>query len=421
MSKYAITLWAFLSPWAASPSQAQDLLANDTLAEVGFYRYWQAQLPLKENDEVLELRVVDENLYAITDQADLFAIHADIGVLRWSVNLGGPGTRIFEPTHVRSFWGKDLTLVSTSDRIHWLDSASGKSVAKLSVDFIPTTAAVSDGRRVYVGGLDSMLHCIELVPTASGVATTRKWRIRTGALTTTTPVLWGGGLFFASQDGKVRACDSLDKTRFWVFGTAKPNSADIYVDSTGVYFGSEDRSIYKVDVGTGRGLWRFRTPGTIRTSPVLLGDKLYQEVENQGVYVVNTDTGEQAWHAPSAARFISASPQQAYLLTQYGDILAVDAQTGSVQGQIVAGNVDLVGRNPANSAMYLASRSGRILCAQDKSVPFLRFEQLQRSNGGPAEAAKPAANSEPEAVAQRPALVDLLRSRSDATALSNQD
>ncbi len=420
MSKHTITLCAMLSGLTVVPAFGQDLVLNTELGQIDFYKYWQAQLPLQEDEEVLEVHLVDENIYAITNHTNLYAVHADIGTIRWSVHLGGQGSRIFRPTHVRSFWGMDLTLVSTSDRIQWFERATGKSIAKLEIDFVPSTPAMSDGVRVYVGGLDLMLHCFELVPTATGVSAIEKWRVRTDAVLSAAPVLWGGGLFFASHDGKVRACDSYDKSRFWVFRAGSAISADIYVDSTGVYFGSTDRHIYKLDVHSGRGLWRFPAPGIIRTQPVLVGEILYQKVEGEGICAINTDTGEQVWRAPDASGFISASDQRVYMLTRHGDIVALDPDTGKVDGRISAGNVDVVSRNPASSAMYLGSRRGRLLCAQDKSVPYLRFEQLQaRSQGQEKAAEQPARRERTGSEAPRPALIDLLRSKSDATALSD--
>ncbi|MCH8054522.1 MAG: PQQ-binding-like beta-propeller repeat protein [Planctomycetes bacterium] len=374
------------------------------------------------DDVVSRVYLVGENIYAVTARSNLYAVHADVGTIRWAVNLGGPGNRVFQPTHVRSFWGRDLTLVSTSETIKWLDRATGEQVATLDLDFIPSTSALSDGVRTYVCGLDSMLHCIELVPSGGGVAAIEKWRIRTQAITVSSPVLWGGGLFFASQDAKIRACDSYDKSRFWVFKGSAPITADIYVDSTGVYFGSSDHNLYKLDVNTGRGLWRFRTPGMIRSQPVLLGEMLYQQVEEHGMYAVHTDTGEQVWHAPDAAEFISASDDQIYMLSRYGEIVGANQLTGRVQSRMDAGNVELVARNTASAAMYLGSRGGRLMCAQHKSIPYLRFEDVQarQANQGRV-AAQTGTPAEDTVAEQRPRLIDLLRSKSDATPVSNEN
>ena len=422
MSKYTIVLCTGWSVLSTASVFGQDLVPSSELSRIEYYKYWQAHLPLRPDEEILQTHLVEESLYAITSQANLYALHADIGTLRWSTNLGGPGTHVFKPTHVRSFWGRDLTLVATSGGVYWIERSSGERVFQINGDFIPSTPAVSDGVRLYVGGLDAMLHCIELAPEADGVAAIRKWRIRMKALSSTSPVLWGGGLFFASHDGRIRACDSYDKTRFWVFRSATPIRADMYVDSTGVYWGSTDHHVYKLDVNTGRPSWRFRTSGVIHRQPVLIGDSLYQVVEKAGAYAIGTETGEQLWHTPTAKAFISASDEGVYLLSSSGDILAIDRETGRIDGRIHAGRVDLVASNAASSAMYLLGRNGTVLCAQDMRVPYLRFEEVQaRHEGHAASRTLPTSTPQDSNPSDRPALIDLLRSKSDATASGNED
>ncbi len=422
MPKHTNILGAAVFALATLPVVGQDLIPSAELAQVEHYKFWQVQLPLLDDDVVSRVHLVEENIYAVTARSNLYAVHADVGTIRWATNLGGPGNRVYQPTHVRSFWGRDLTLVSTTETIKWLDRTTGEQVATLDLDFIPSTSALSDGVRTYVCGLDSMLHCIELVPSSGGVAAIEKWRIRTQAITVSSPVLWGGGLFFASQDAKIRACDSYDKSRFWVFKGSAPITADIYVDSTGVYFGSADHNLYKLDVNTGRGLWRFRTPGMIRSQPVLIGEMLYQQVEEHGIYAVHTDTGAQVWHAPDAAEFISASDDQVFILSRYGEIVGAEQLTGSVRSRMDAGNVELVARNTASAAMYLGSRDGRLMCAQHKSIPYLRFEDVQaRQTSQGRVAAQTSMSAEDTVAEQRPRLIDLLRSKSDAMPVSNEN
>ncbi len=422
MTKKAIALSMItaLSSWC--PALAQDLISSQSLSELGFYKYWQAKLPLQEAETLEALHLVGENIYGATNRGYLYALHADIGILRWGTQLGGGGTRIFPPTHVRSFWGKDLVLITTSDGIQWRDRADGGLVARLEIDFVPSSAAVSDGVRVYACGLDSMLYCFELVPTSTGISTVLKWRIRMGLPSVSTPTLWGGGLFFGSGDGKIRACHSHDKTRFWVFQSNAPIHGGIQVDSTGVYFSAMDSHVYKLDVNTGKGLWRYRAPGSMRSEPVLIGDILFQEVRSQGIYALNTDTGVLNWHDAAAESFIAASHQRVFFTQSGQHIAAADSQTGEIVERVLASDVELVARNAASSAMYLASRSGRVLCAQDESVPYLRFEKIEahfmdQSKDQAAAAASDSQGTDPP----RPALIDLLRSKDDANAPSDED
>lgn len=418
MPKHTKVLCLLHSVLWVSPLWGQDLVANSELNSLDYYKFWQAQLPLRAGERVIELHRVDENLYAITDQAVLYAVHADVGTIRWSTRLGGPGNRVFRPSHVRSFWGKDLAVVTASDRIQWIDRSDGAFVANLSFDFVPSTPAVSDGVRVYVAGLDFLLHCFQIVPEGKGVGIIERWQVRTEGLTVSSPVLWGGGLFFASQDGRVRAGDARDKSRLWVFNAGSPIAADIHADSTGVYFGAEDRCVYKLNVETGQGVWRFRTPGIINAAPVLIGDLLLQRAEGHGIYAIDVDKGEQVWHAPTAREFISASGDSVNLLTHNRDIIVVNSKSVDIEAQVFAGEVELVAGNVGSAAMYLGNSRGAILCAQPRSVPYLRFEQLQAvTEPGPSAPSQKAESREESSSSATPSLTDLLRSKSEAPPL----
>ncbi len=102
--------------------------------------------------------------------------------------------------------------------------------------------------------------------------------------------------------------------------------------------------------------------------------------------------------------------------------MAVDRETGNTDDRIATGRVDLVATNPASSAMYLLGRDGTVLCAQDMRVPYLRFEEVQARHMGLAPTTTPSDTTTQDAdQPDRPALIDLLRSKSDATAPGNKD
>ena len=338
-----------------------------------YYKYWQAELPLDEAETVRKAFLVDETIYLATDRGVLYAVHADIGTIRWSIRLGEAGTQIYKPCHVRAFYGKDLTLVITTGGAFYVDRESGDKVARAMLHELPTSAAVSDGVRFYVGGLNCRFYAYEFSKLQDRVAVSKRWEVATDGVLGSTPVLWSDLLFFASGDGKVRCCLAEDKTGQWVFRADGGIKSDIVVDSTGVYFGSEDRSIYKLDVYTGKGLWRVRTPGIILTPPVLVGEALYQKVEDNGVYAVDADSGEVLWKNPLLDLFVSAPEGGIIFRNNIGDLVRVHPQTGQMISCVYAPQVEDALPNPQSGAMYLLDARGRILCAQQKHVPYLRL------------------------------------------------
>ncbi|MCG3138768.1 MAG: Outer membrane protein assembly factor BamB [Phycisphaerae bacterium] len=406
--------WAIF--FAAHPTSAQELVAPAELEQLGYYKYWNVQLPLIEDEHIVNFYLVKENLYCTSNMSVLYAVHADIGTLRWAIKLGGPGTVIFEPYRVQAFFGQSLTLVTTTHGVHWLDTATGKEVARENLNFVPVAGAVSDGVRFYVPGLDRNMHSRRFIPVGQALQIIENWRVATEGLTYTPPKLWGGGLFWINEDGRIRACFAENKQRLWVFNAAAPNKAGLFVDSTGLFFGSTDYHLYKLDVMNGKPLWRYRVPNQMNAAPIVIGESVYQMVENNGVYALDVNTGDLLWQHPLVTSFISAPADRVNWYTQLGDIVSVDPHNGVVRGQIYAGEVELIAGNTNSGAMYLGNRSGHILCAQQNNVPYLRFEQLLITPGSPAAEptpATPAATQTDEQAQQEEDLTDLLRSRND--------
>jgi outer membrane protein assembly factor BamB len=361
-------------------AQVGDLVAEPALTSLGYYSFWRTQTQVDAQVQALER--VDENLYLLTKDCCVTAVHADAGTVRWSARVGAAGQRVFAPSHVRSFWGRDLTLLTSSAGLQWRDRVTGELVASITPEFIPCAGAVSDGMRVFVPGLDEMFYCLELVPGRSDFRVIQRWRVQTGGLTRSPAVLWGDGLYFVSDDGRVRACTARDKGRLWVFATDRPVQARPHIDATGVYFGGLDHRIYKLDPLTGRYAWpykRVQVPEAVTLSPVLLGERLFQVVEGRGIYVIDTNSGDTLWTLNEAAAFISATPQRVHLLSNQGEILVVDPSNGHIVQRYWTAGARFAVANTSTSAMYLADSSGLVQCAAEKFVPYLRFEAAEAS------------------------------------------
>ncbi len=136
-NRMAVLALSWILASSAASAGEQELIPSDRLAHLDHYKYWQLQLPLQQGETVRRVFLVGEHVYAVTDRATLFAVHADVGTLRWSAQIPGSWTRVFRPTHTRSFWGKDITLVSAADRLLWLDRRSGETISILSPAPVP--------------------------------------------------------------------------------------------------------------------------------------------------------------------------------------------------------------------------------------------------------------------------------------------
>jgi len=78
------------------------------------------------------------------------------------------------------------------------------------------------------------------------------------AFTPTAPVAAGGLVFFAGDDGVVRALDAASGSVAWTFETAGPILQPPTIWEGRAYVGSGDGFVYALEAATGRLMWRFR-------------------------------------------------------------------------------------------------------------------------------------------------------------------
>ncbi len=399
----------------------QDLVSSDELKKINYYKYWQLQVPMSKKESLLQIERVEDTIYAITSKTILYSIDAQTGVIRWSAKLGGNGYRVYCPVHVQSFWGKNLTLVATTGKMIWLDRKTGERVYEYEPAFPISTSAVSDGLRVYVGGMDDMLHCLKFVPTRGFATLVNLYNVSPGCSMGVSPVLWGSSLFFASDDGRIRVCQADSKVREWVFRSESPQRAGLLVDSTGVYVATADRFIYRLNVDTGQVVWRYRTEGKMSHQPVILGEHLFQVVEGNGVVVLDTDTGELAWSRSGIVDFVASDSENVYLLDDTGCVLAADPVTGEIRSRVEVGFQPLLASNPGGGAWYWGNSAGLVFCAQSDRVPYLRVEQVQAAMNKEQSSGSESASTSPDSTPTESnnGLRDLLKSQSTVPPMSD--
>lgn len=247
---------------------------------------------------------------------------------------------------------------NTSDKSHTIMTHSAKEQAKTSaspdpeaVSWVDSTPAVS-GDMVYVMSRDGALHAL----TTSGQL---KWRLKTGGLDMSSPVVVDGTVFVGSgyPNKDFWAVDAVSGVVKWRTnsGLADPAakrqgqyvySSPAYADGT-VYTAANDGGFYALDPKTGKLKWRFETQGGVYFhSPTVAGDFLIGAPGDYdtAVYAINRATGELGWKYNSGLQhsYVS-SPAYDGTNVYIGigepnqQIVALDAATGAEKWKYVTG------------------------------------------------------------------------------------
>lgn len=384
-----LTAWA----WAQS-----DFLAPEALDAAGLTRFWQFQVPLDPNQSIVAGYLVDDAIYLATNDGYAVALDAYTGALRWLQPISGTAYRVRRPAHA----GDKVVFVTPVD-IQTYDRRSGDGIARRELRFPAGTGPVSDGTRVYFGGLDARLHCHDVE------SLTRDWRIGAEGPVWSTPVLFGNAVYCASQGKTVFAATRAQKAFRWYNVVGGNVSADLVANENGVYVACEDQSLYVFDLQFGRLVWRTLFGAPLREPPLPTKTLVFQYSQSDGLVAIEAGLPHEIekrvrWTLPEGRQAVAVHDNTLYALSNAGELLAVDAKTGRVKQALSTGGLTIALPSAAEPTVYLASADGRLICLRPKGVPLLRAEEVRGSLGGKDDAAGPPEPDAARAPATQPAV-----------------
>lgn len=368
-------LSAALLAWCgALPALAADYVPADKLRETGWRKSWQIQLPLEAGQRLSAVYLVDDQLYLPTEDGYVFAVHAETGATRWLRPVSTSGYPIRRPAHAGN-----RTIFAIPTMILQVNRLNGEGLAKQDLRFPAGTAPVSDGERIFVGGLDQRIYAFEIGNPYRG------WKAVTAGPIVSTPTLFQEILYLASSDGSIYACTAPNKRLHWAAPASLYGSvtADLVVDGNGVYVACQDRSLYLLDLLFGRTRWRARFPGPLYEPPVLTDELAFQYCPGDGVSAVEIaqlGIDERIrWKAPRGRRLLTQDEQGAALLGLDQNLLFVRVADGKVLHEVAAPGMTLGDASLATPAIYMASTDGRVFCARPENVPLVTAQEVREA------------------------------------------
>jgi outer membrane protein assembly factor BamB len=376
MTLWLITVLSALTVARPTAPGSSPLIPDASLQQLGLVKFWQASLPLGTGDAIRDGFLVDEALYVTSEQGNIYALKADVGLLRWGAALTEPGFRIHAPRHSREDGTSGPAIVATTTEIFVIDRYSGEIRKRFAPEFATGSAAVGLRGMLFVGGSDGRFYSLQLdhpfAPTPP-----KRWDVRAGGPVTTTPLLYDAEtLVFASQAGKVFACLAGDKTFLWSFTASGAIEGDPAMDASGVYVSSADRSLYKLHKATGSRLWRARFSDPLTEGPTLAAQTVYQYGPRNGLTALDAMTGKEKWSVPDGRMLAAHSPAGDLILTSGRRLAVVDHESGKRVGAIDASQVLKAVPNSTNDWVYLLGQGGQVLCVRLDDAPYLKRQQV---------------------------------------------
>jgi outer membrane protein assembly factor BamB len=324
----------------------------------------------------------------------LYAVHVDTGELLWRFATGGPVRSSPAVTEGAVYFGSD-------DRhLYAVDADTGRETWRFETqDKVGSSPAVADGT-VYVGSEDRRLYAVD------SITGQQRWSFETSvpaeqdpdelfALSgesllaprgvRSSPVVFRGAVYFASDDGRLYSVDRSDGEIVWEFTTDQRLYMSPAVAGDSVYIVDYGQGfLVGIDVETGEVTFEFQNsaPGVTHSSPVVHDDTAYLVTWNSALHAVDLDSAEKLWifsgegfALESSEAFVDSLPASpavfggaVYFSNEDGSLYAVDALTGDALWRFRT--QDKLRSSPvvADGVVYFGSHDG-YLYAVNASAP----------------------------------------------------
>jgi outer membrane protein assembly factor BamB len=374
---------------------APDILQGDVLSKVDLRMYWERTIPLPAGEQVERTWVLGEKLYCLTDGDTLICVDARVGTALWSQKVTVGEEQVYAPVHVDdmrlSLKVGDLdtidnppsmvdyplfnaVVISTTTRLWVIDRDKGTVYRNIVSDgFTPQVQGVCDTERFYTVNSRRQVCGVKLLQGLPFWQKSIKQELIKAPL-----AMAPGYVFAATMDGIVQCyvADDLG-TKIWnkkVHGGVRES---LVADERGVFLAADDRMIYGLSTSRGRPLW---DPVSMVSDPegqMLLGEQtLFQYAGARGgVYAIDIANGQLRWRAPKAKTVLAIIDQKVYLKDRSRTLQVRDEMTGKVLHTISLADFEMYPHN-VNSAIYMASRNGRIACLRHVSQGPVTMEEL---------------------------------------------
>ncbi len=390
MMRTYVGTWALVGCLLASVSASaqEDFLAPGPLHEAGLEKYWQLQLPLEKGQSLNEFYLVDDALYAATDDGYVYALDAHTGVIRWLQPVSRSGYHVRRPCHA----GNNVIFVTPVD-IQKYDRLTGHGFSRTALRFPSGTAGVCDDSLLFIGGLDRRLYAFDLESIQV------VWKVMGDAPITSTPAIFGESIFFATASGTTYACTRKDKMLEWKYETFGPIDANLVATSRGIFVASRDLSLYLLDHQFGRPFWQARFSGPLEEAPVVADELAFQYSSDDGLIAVETAVGVEErlrWKLPQGRQALTITDRHVFILNQDHQLLAVALDDGTVDHAVPTPGFGLGASDMVNQTIFMANARGKLFCARPEGLPPLkRSDLLHALRGAGEEQSTTAAGGQP--------------------------
>jgi hypothetical protein len=332
------------------------LVTYDEAARHGLERAWFAQIPVDPGRSRASTWYLHEDqIYCVTDSGLVTSLNAETGAALWTQQVGRPGVPAFGPEANSKFVG-----VVSGSRLYMLERDTGRLKWSRDLGSAPSSGPALSEDYAFVALVTGRIEGYKIDEPES-----QPWYYQSKGRTYLRPTTTGTIVSWPTTEGYlyVSAADEPG-VRF------RLETNDDIVTSPAemapyLYVASLDGYLYCLNEADGFEEWRYATGYPVMSSPALVGDHAYVASIEPALHCIDAATGESRWIASGVSHFGAQGKQRVYASGRYGELIILDAKTGSLVGRLrtAEGLKTLV--NDQNDRIYLVNDRGLVQCLRE--------------------------------------------------------
>lgn len=353
----AMGLFLWVGAAAGAAEGSQTLVSRALLDPVNLAAVWQATLPVRADEGLDMLAVLDDRLYIRSGQNYVWSLDRHSGDVIFGRSIAPAGFPILG-------WDvyEDRIITVIDNQVIELNADTGARERVTDLDLSIIAPVVRNSEFFYVSASDRRLHLFQ----ASNMVERLKVSADNDSLITS--VLAGEDMVvFATDLGNLVAMQPDAPVKLWQFDAPQAVAGHVVREGNSFFFANKDTSVYRVDaVAPGQAglLWRYQTEAVLDRKPRVTTTTVYQYAPGRGVTAIGRQSGEALWTLPEGVDLLAESGNRAYVFTQYRTLVVMDNTSGQRLYWVNFADVSDYAANVLDAKLYVADQSGRILCAQ---------------------------------------------------------
>lgn len=188
--------------------------------------------------------------------------------------------------------------------LHIIDVKNGNEFSRINTGGEIRSNVCFDDNSFYLNGGDGCLYSFDII------SKKLNWKFLTNGEKKydfadyfhSTPVLYNGIIYCGFGDGKMYAVNSCDGKLIWSFKAEDIIHNTPAISNDKIFFGSFDGYIYALKIKTGELLWRYKTKGheyfpkgEVQGSPAVYRNTVIVGARDYIVYALNQESGNLIW------------------------------------------------------------------------------------------------------------------------------